>query len=266
MKKTFTGKIRLIILLIFIIIIIQGIVILSLASTIEDNQAMLMNLKNTVYIAFFLQFILILILFFYVPVFMNNSFTEIHNILKEIAKGRYNLELDMDYFKENMDKEIFKILTSIKKTLDAINTFDKLKKSKIVEHHNRINAILKLAKQGFIILDIKGNIVYMNDLVSDTIPSIIEKSNLVDTNLPPVLENNLKKYVTTVLEKKTKQDTMQFFMSDLKRHITLDSAIVRNDEGKACGAVISVANLQVEKKQKKQKDEDTVSTNKTEEN
>lgn len=265
MKQTFTGKIRLIIILAFIITVIQSIVILSLVGGLQETE-LVMNIQNAVYITIFLQFILLLILFFYVPVFMRQSFTEIHNVLKEIAKGRYNLEIDMDYFQKTKDKEVYKLLVSIQKMLQAVFTFDKLKKAKIVEHHNRINAILKLTQKGFIVLDIKGNIVYMNELVAETIPSIIEKSNLVETNFPPVLENNLKKYVINVLEKKSKQDPVQFFMADLKRHITLDSAIVRDDEGKACGAVISVANLQADKKQKKQKDETKVSETKTEQN
>lgn len=258
MKQTFTGKIRLIILLVFLITLIQGIVVLNLVGGIQ-NDDLVMSVQNTVIIAIFLQFLLLVSLFFYIPVFMRKSFSEIHNVLNEIAKGRYNLEIDMEYFKKHTDKEIYSIFLSIQKMLQAVYRFDKLKKAKIVEHHNRINALLKLAQEGIMILDLKGNIVYMNELCAQVFPSLVEKSNLVDSNLPPVLEKNLKKYVITVLDKKSKQDPVQFFIADLKRHVTLDSAIVRDDEGKATGAVISVRNIQIEKKQKKQKDEDKVS-------
>jgi signal transduction histidine kinase len=131
-------------------------------------------------------------------------------------------------------------------------TFDKLKKDKIVEHHNRILAILNLTDDGFLALDMKGNILYINDIVTEYFPSISEHQNMIDSNFPPEVENNIKKYILHILKSKTKQQPQQFFRPSLKKHITLNSAVIRDANGQPAGIVISLTNLGSKKKEDKE--------------
>ena len=250
MKLSFTAKIRLIIILLFMISLIQGIIIFRLTANFTDTIQLKLDIQNTVYVTLFLQLVLVLILFFYIPIFLNKAFSDIHQILKEISKGIYSIDIDLENYERKLDKEFYAVISSVKKMLDSILKFDLLKKEKIVEHHNRITAILNLTEDGFIILDIKGNIVYINDIVTGIFPSLSEKVNMIDSKFPPEIENNIKKYIVNVLKNKTKRDTHQFFVPTLKKHIFLNSGIIRDARGEAKGAVIALTNLDRKKTDK----------------
>ena len=243
MKQSFTSKIRVIILLMFLISLIQGIILLKSITNFDSIITLKMNIQNTVIITVFIQFVLALVLIFYIPVFLRKAFAEIHQILKEISMGNYHIDIDLDNFRKNMDNEFYAVILSISKMLSSVFKFNVLKKDKIVEHHNRIISVLHLAENGFIILDLDGNIIYMNDVVTDVFPAISEKSNMINTNFPPEIENNIKKYIINVLNAQTKQEFQQYFIPSLKHHITLNSAIVRDSNGEPKGAVIAFSNL-----------------------
>jgi len=255
MKLSFTAKIRLIILLLFIISLIQAILIFHLVGNFSTITELKMNIQNTLYITIFFQFVLALILIFYIPTFLRKTFSGIHKILKEISKGIYSIDIDIENFEASLDKEFYSVMLSIKEMLESVKKFDELKKDKIVEDHNRILALLNLAEHGFIILDEKGNIVFLNDKVTDVYPSVQQEINILDTYFPPEIENNIKKYILSVIKNKTKQDYHQFFSPLLKRHIGLNSAIVRDSKGEPKGAVISITNLE-KKKQDKNKEQE----------
>ncbi len=250
MKLSFTAKIKLIIILLFIISLIQGIIIFQLTANFTDTIQLKLDIQNTVYITLFLQFVLALILIFYIPIFLNKAFSGIHQILKEISKGTYSIDIDTKEYRNKLDKEFYALILSIKKMLESILKFDLLKKDKIIEHHNRITALLNLTEDGFIIFDIKGNIVYLNDLVTEIFPSITEKVNMIDSKFPPEIENNIKKYIVNVLKNKTKSEAQQFFAPSLKKHIFLNSGMIRDNKGEAKGVVVALTNLDRKKAEK----------------
>ena len=255
MKTSFMGKIRILIIILFLISLIQGMIILKLMLNFNDPEILKQDIQNTVLITIFLQFLLTVIIFFYLPVFLHNTFSEIHQILKDISQGNYKIEIDLENFEKNLDREFYAVILEIKKMLKSIITFDKLKKEKILEHHSRIISILNLTENGFIIVDINGNIVYINDQVTSVFSAISENINIFDTNFPPDIENNIKKYIQNLIKFQTKQETHMFFLPILKRHISLKSAIVRGVNGEMTGAVVSISNLE-KKKQEKSKEKD----------
>jgi signal transduction histidine kinase len=244
MKLSFTAKIRAIILFLLLISFVQGMIIIRTTINLENFDSEKQDIQNTIYITWFLQFLFSMILIFYLPVFLQKAFSEIHRKLKEIALGNYSIEMDLSSLQTSMDNEFFSVIVSIKEMLKSIRTFDALKKDKILEHHHRIKAILTLSKEGFIIVDKKGNIVYTNDVVTDIFPQLEENVNVVDSNFPPDIENNVKKYIVSTLHHESKQESIQFFNPNLKRHIGLANAIIRNNEGKAIGAVVAFSNME----------------------
>lgn len=253
MKSSFTGKIKILIVILFLISVAQGFIILQLIGSFDNISDLRIDVQNTLFITVFIQFVLAMFLIFYIPVFLHKAFLEIHNILKDITQGIYHIDIDLNSFESSMDKEFYSVMLSINDMLKSVLNFDKLKKDKIVEHHNRILAILNLSTDGFIAMDMKGNIIYINDNVIETFPAISEKANMIDTNFPPEIENHIKKYVLNILKSKTKQEPQQFFMPALKRHIALNSAIIRDSNGKSTGVIISFDNLF----KKKSKETDT---------
>jgi PAS domain S-box-containing protein len=249
MKGSFTGKIRFLLILLFLISIVQAGVILHLIGNFTSIFDLKIDIHNTIFITVFIQFVIVMIMFFYLPVFLHKAFSEIHNILKDISQGIYNIDIDLESFKKSADKEFYSIIVGIKDMLKSVLNFDMLKKAKIVEHHNRVQAILNLTEDGFMALDMKGNMIYVNDKVIEAFPAINEKSNMIDTNFPPEIENNIKKYILNILKSKTKQQPQQYFMPSMKRHLVLNSAIVRDANGQPTGVVIAFTNLTRKKKE-----------------
>ncbi len=248
MNISISNRIRWFAVILFLFTIVQGLIIVRIIHNSVLPTDIKQNIQNTVYILSFLEFIIVVIFFFYIPVFIKKSFAVVRDIINTIKDGKYNLYKDKESIPTSKIKEIDNLLSHIKGMLKAINEFDELKKEKVLEHNNRIKAILKLARDGFLILDMKGNIVYMNDIVSEIFPSINENSNMLETNFPPEIENNIKKYIINVFKEQTSIKSSQFFIPSLKKHITLESALVRGSDGKIKGAVIALINL--EKKEK----------------
>jgi len=244
MRLSFTGKIRLIIITLLLISFIQGMVIISLTTKLVNMKNLKIDLRNAVYITWFLQFLFSMILIFYLPIFLHNSFSKIHMKLKEISLGNYNIDMNLQGMEFSMNKEFYSIHVSIKEMLKSIRTFDFLKKEKIIEHHHRIKAIINLASDGFIISDKKGKIIYINDIVSEIFPQFDENVYIVDTNFPPEIENNIKKYIIEVLKTERKKDFQQYFIPNLKKHIGLNSALIRNQDGNTMGLAIVFTNLE----------------------
>lgn len=256
MKLSFTGKLRLIIMVLFLISMMQGIIVLHLVITGQDMHQVRLDIQNTIYITLFMQFLVTIILVFYIPVFLHKAFMDIHVILKDIAQGMYSLEIDLPTYENMVDKEIFAVIKSISDTLRSVKKFDKLKKDKIVEHHNRIISILNLAENGFIILDVEGNIVYINDKVTNIFPNLNEGVNVTETNFAPEIENSIKKFILPILKNKSSVDNQQYFIPTLKRHIGLGCGIVRDSYGGVKGTVVAITNLEVKKKVEKKDNED----------
>ena len=250
MRLSFTGKIRLLIIIMFIVAILQGGIILHLVHNSGSILQMKFDVQNTIFIGLCLQFLLALSMIFYIPIFLHKAFIEIHNIIKDITQGVYTIEIDLDSYKTTIDKEFYVVISLLKDMLKSIFTFDKLKKEKIVEHHNRIVSILNLTDDGFMIVDIKGNFIYMNEKVTKTFPALNDKTNIIETNFPPEIENNIKKYTLNILNSHTKQEPQQFFVPSLKRHIVLNSAMIRDATGQPTGAIIALTNLEKRKQNK----------------
>lgn len=256
MKLSFTGKIRLFVTLLFIVAILQAGIILHLINNSSSFTQLKIDIQNTLFIGIIVQFFIVLITVIYVPIFLNRAFSEINNIIKDITHGVYNIDLDLENYRLKIDKEFYTVISLLKDMLLSILTFDKLKKEKILEHHNRIVSILNLTDDGFMILDIKGNFIYLNEKVTDTFPALDDKTNIIEANYPPEIENNIKKYVINIFNSQTKQEPQQFFIPTLKRHIILNSAMIRNASGQPIGAIIALTNLE-KRKQSKEEESNT---------
>lgn len=251
MKKTFTGKIRIILLLLFTISLIQVLIILTRISNFDNFNSLMIDIQNTVIITIFLQFVLVISAIFSIPVFLRKELTGVYSILKDITRGIYSIEIDLEDYRTRVDEEFFAVFLTIKEMLKSVQTYDNLKKEKIIEHHNRIISILHLTENGFLIVDLNGNIVFINDKVTDYFKALKETTNVLETNFPPEIENSIKKYITSILKSHSKQEITKYFIPALKRHIELNSAVVRGPDGEAKGAIVSIANLEKKKQEKK---------------
>jgi len=254
MKKNMITWLRLMLIILTVIVIASSVIILNSLRTDEPNliQISHSNIRNTVYIAGFLFFFIVVTVYFFLPLYFQRSLNDISTILKDIKNGVYDTEIDLEEKKRILDKEVYQIILQLNETKGVILKFDLEKKKKIMEHYNRIITILRVVSDGVMILDADGEIKYSNDQIIELFPQLEEAGNLVENTFPPEIENNLKKLAQVSLQKKKRQDPVQCFIPNLKRHITLDSALVRNDIGEIIGIVMVVRNLEKKKSEKKQ--------------
>ena len=264
MKFSFTAKIRFVILLLLLVSLLQNIILLQLIPTDLSNK---IDMLNTIYISSFIQIIFVIILLSYIPILLQKAFNEINQVLKDLTQGIYQIDLDINDYEQRADKEFFSVFSTLVTMVKSVAKFDTLKKEKIVEHHNRILAILNLTEDGFMVIDRNGTIVYKNDILLNIFPTLHEKNSIIDSNFTPEIENNIKKYAINLIKKGSKQPPINHFFPSLKKHITIKSAIVRDSSGDVCGAVLALVNLpkiEIKKKEGKKNEEQSPKTNKQE--
>ncbi len=269
MKYFITRKIRYFIILLLLLTAAQGVVIWFTMATHKgamgsmDDATMLReraelmkkDIGNILWIFLFLQFLVAIIFFFYVPVFLHRGFTDVNKLLKEITRGNYNLDIDETELSGRNDEDVMELILQVKKMLNSVVHFDQAKKEKIIEHMNRILSILKLSENGFIVIDIDGDIKFLSDNLNDVFPLLAENLNLFDSSFQPEVNNSIVKYALPILQNRSVQPSQQYFIPSLKRHITLKSSMVRDVGGMPIGVVLGVFNID-RKKGEKGKDSD----------
>lgn len=250
MKSSFTKTVRILISLFFVFFLIQGLSIFHIINNATISLSAKTDIQNTVILTSFIGFIFFITLFILIPTFLKRSFFEISHIIKEISKGNYKIDPTKINSKSS-DKEFRNVADSMNNMLASIRKFDDLKKEKIIEHRNRILALLHLSSDGFLITNSKGDIIYVNNIILTEFPEISSDSNMVTDNFSPVIEKSFKKYIVEVLHTKTKIEETKCYIPNLKKHIDLNSAIIRNAKGKLIGAIIVLSNFDKKKVEKK---------------
>lgn len=251
MKFSFKSKVRMLLVFLILVYLLQGVLLHVWLGKTSLPAESINNAYNIIYIGMFIAFFFSLILYFYIPVFIKNSTSDILRLLKDIAKGNYALEVDWQALENKVDKEFAEILQAINEMLVRVGRFDTLKKAKIIENRNRLTALLSLAETGFMVFDFNGDIAYANDSVITAFEGLKDAVNIANTNYNPDIENSIKKYALNVLHAKSRQEPQQFFIPKLKKHITIKSAIVKSDKGKPAGFVLAITNINPEKAEKK---------------
>ncbi|MCF7920909.1 MAG: cell wall metabolism sensor histidine kinase WalK [Candidatus Cloacimonetes bacterium] len=253
MKLKFTRWLRGMLILLSLIVLMSVILVLNSLQEYEPNLIELQheNIRNTLYIGIFIYFVLAVTAYFYVPLHFRRSLITLKTIVHDIQQGVYDNEIDLNEMKEFLDPAVYEVLMQINEMKETINTFDHLKKEKIFEHYSRIKAILRIMQEGAIILDLQGKIIFNNDNLLEAFPQLVEGDNLLEKSYPAEIENNIKKMAQTSLQERKRVEQVQCFIPNLKRHITLDSVLVRNEGGDVIGMVIIISNLEKKKIERK---------------
>ncbi len=257
MKYFITRKIRYFIVVLLLLAAAQGMVMWLTLSTHSDAmkklndtnmlreraQLMKKDIGNILWIFLFLYFLIAIVFFFYIPVFLHRGFTDVTKLLKEITRGNYNLDIDESELAQRNDEDVMELIVQVRKMLNSVIHFDQAKKEKIIEHMNRILSLLKLAENGFIILDIDGDIKFLSDNLNDIFPLLAENLNIFDSSFQPEVQNSIVKYTLPILQGRSAHGPQQYFIPSLKRHITLKSSIVRDAGGMPIGVVLGIFNI-----------------------
>lgn len=198
------------------------------------------DIYNILFFSILIQIILVIYFLVYVRKNLKKDLSCLKQVVLEITKGNYNYEPEEII---NKDPEINNLLSKLLKMKESILHFDNLKKEKIIEHRNRILAMLNLTESGFIIFNIKGNIIYISDLLKTIFPSIEENTNIFSTNYSQEIENTIKKIVLQITKTSLKTEPQSVYFHSLKKHITVKSSLIRDSRGIPIGFLICLINL-----------------------
>ena len=123
---------------------------------------------------------------------------------------------------------------------DELKEFDELKKMKILEQRSRLEALYSVSSDGYLIVDLQGEVVSVSNLLRDYFPDVEEGANLLNATLG-ASSQKLKDYAAAVLEAKDAQEPIFYNMKKLELHFGLKSAVVRGANLEPLGFVIAVS-------------------------
>lgn len=238
MKKSLKGKYQYLLFIFFGIFILESVlIILTILRPISVEQLKL-DIQSIVIFFIFVQFIYFIILFYYVPFKYDLAYREVHQLINEIAEGKYLINFDLKIY--NQDAEIQSLIRALQKMMDIIVRFDNLKADKVYEHHQRLQMLINMLPEGCIVMSAIGEIVYCNNYIKDTFPVFTESLNVLETLLPEYLEKNLRPLISDTIKYGNNLHDKPFLIPSLNRTFLLNSSIVHNRKGHLIGAVFVI--------------------------
>jgi hypothetical protein len=208
------------------------------------NESISREIKITLLTFFFLEVALFIVLLSYLPLYLKKLLSGVGDIVNDIGKGNYSLELNLDKYRQNYDQELVELVESVGKMLGIILQFDKMKKEKILEQKGRISALINMAENGFIIVNKRGDLILVNQYIEYNFPSLRPETNILDSNYGHEEDKYIKNFVHDIISTESRINKRQFFVNSMKRHIILKSELVRDTNGYLIGAVIGVFNIE----------------------
>lgn len=240
MKLGISTRIRVFVLLSLTISMISNFSLLFIISSSPLEKLLKNDLSNIIWGSLILQVAICIFLIANIPLYLNKALASLRLMINEISKGNYNIKLDLA---SDSDNEILEIISSLEKMQDVILHYDNLKKEKIVENRNRIISMINLSEDGFIILSIKGQIIYISDIIKKHFKYLEESTDLVNTHFQPDVELSIKKYIMNIIRTHSKSEPQTYYISSLKKHIYIKGSLVRDSRGIPIGIVICINNL-----------------------
>ncbi len=206
-----------------------------------DNYSIAENyIKNTflnnLMILVVVQFAIGAILFLFIPRFLTKMLSGVIRVVKDIGVGKFNSAIKVP----NAEKEVLHLYDEVRIMYDELKEFDELKKMKILEQRSRLEALYSVSSDGYLIVDLQGEVVSVSNLLRDYFPDVEEGANLLNATLG-ASSQKLKDYAAAVLEAKDAQEPIFYNMKKLELHFGLKSAVVRGANLEPLGFVIAVS-------------------------
>lgn len=238
MKKSLHSRYQILLIGFFALYVVESILIF-LAVLQSDNPAKLASDTHSLLILFmFVQFVYFIILFYFIPYQYNRAFREIHQLFREISEGKYQIDLDAKSY--HQDEEVVALMADLQKMMGIISRFDNLKGDKIHEQHQRMQMLLDMLPQGCLILNITGEIIYVNELIRKYFPALTENLNIIETFLPEEIEAELKPLFLETFKTGSNLHNKKVTISSLATTFNVNSNVVHNRKGQPTGAIFLI--------------------------
>ncbi len=250
MKLGLSSKIRFIVLIVLLMSMLSNFALLYFISVNPIDKMIKNDLSNIIWGSLIIHFAISLYLIANVSNYLSKALNSVRYLITEVSKGNYNVQLDIPY---DHDPEITQLVEALQKMQEVILYYDNLKKEKIVENRNRIISMINLSEDGFIILSIKGQIIYISDLIKTHFKYLEENTDIVNTHFQADVELSIKKYIMNIIKTHSKSEPQTYYISSFKKHIYVKGSLVRDSRGVPIGIVICINNLHDSEKQEDSK-------------
>lgn len=256
MKLSFQAKIRIIVVIMIVILIAQSAFVIYKINQINiDKNLLEQNLLrdriiNTQCILVFVELILGIILFFYMPLILQKTLKPIKTVFSEISHGKFEITIP-----EQIKKgPISSLVHSTNVMINNLKAFDNAKKKKISGNRFQLIQIAENIDDGIIILNEKSEIVLANKHTQKLLKFTM------DEDLPFLFdfhfEGDILKYFKEVTSNKTVIPARKIYFQKQKKHITFKNGIVHDNEGNICGIVITLTKIDLAKLYEKEESGD----------
>ncbi len=190
---------------------------------------------NNLMILVVLQFVVGAVLFLFIPRFLTKTLGDLSRIVKDISVGKFNTQIKIP----KQEKEMTKLYENVRIMYNELKDFDELKRSKILEHRSRLEALYTVSNEAYLFVDLQGEVVSLSHSIREFFPDIEESINFFNITLG-ASSQKLKEYVLAVLEAKEAIEPVFHNMKKLELHFGLKSAVVRGQNLEILGFVFAV--------------------------
>ncbi len=240
MKPSLKNKYQFLLFIFFAVFILESVLIILTILRPSPVQQLKLDIQSIVIFFMFVQFIYFVIMFYYIPYKYEQAYREVHQIINEIAEGKYQIDFDLKSY--HQASEIQSLIKAMQRMMEIIVRFDNLKSEKVYEHHQRLQLLVNMLPQGCIIMSAIGEIVYCSNYIKDTFPALTESLNVLETLLPDYLEESLKPLITHCIKAGNNLHDMEFEIASQNKKYLLNSSLVHNRKGQISGAIFIIVN------------------------
>ncbi|MCB5295377.1 MAG: hypothetical protein PHQ41_09705 [Candidatus Cloacimonetes bacterium] len=238
MKRSIKHRYHLMIGILFGIILLQFVAVLFAIAQAENLFTLASDIQSIMIVFMFMIFIYIVVIYNYLPYRLNRAVKRVEDLIVEISNGNYQIDIDSSLHEH--DRDFQELIYSMQKMLDIIIRFDSVKADKIYEHHQRISQLLNLLPQVVMIVNINGDLVYINDVFRRRYPNISDVGNINEVIIKDSLNQGIfttiiesLRYGNNIYDAKVKQEGLGI-------HALIKGSIIRNRKGAASGGVYTV--------------------------
>ncbi|HRX76795.1 MAG: hypothetical protein PHU99_03900 [Candidatus Cloacimonetes bacterium] len=238
MKQSLKKRYHIMISILFLIILLQLVIVLYTISQASDIYHLASDIQSIMIVFVFGTFVYLTVIFNYLPYRLHRSVRKVQDLVEEISNGNYQLDIESSLL--NQDRDFQDLILALQKMLDIIMRFDAAKSDKIYEHHQRIGQLIDLLPVTVMIVNINGDLAYLNDKFRQRFSSVDEQSNLKEllfkdefyANIFDVLQDSLR----------MGNNIYDEYLMDAtgSQHVLIKGSIIRNRKGNASGAVFTL--------------------------
>ncbi|HOD17251.1 MAG TPA: hypothetical protein PKJ14_01210 [Candidatus Cloacimonadota bacterium] len=235
MKKSLQSHFRLLLFFFFLVSILESVLIFLAVRQTDNPQKLVSDTHLLVLLFLFIQFVFFVILYYYIPYQYSRAFEELKKIMKEISEGKY--QFDLENRTAHQAREIADLMSALQDMMNVINRFDSLKTEKISEQHIRTQQLINMLPQGCLIMNITGEILYVNRVAAKFFPELTENLNILETYLTQTVETEFKPLLINSIKSGENLHNRKLGISELGITLNINSSIVKNRKNQPTGVI-----------------------------